>query len=99
MIYLSFVFKENHVLIEEEESPSDNVFIVEEDDIRYQHDIDGIYIDGIENLVDLPRITFLDEECVNFKAAFDGRVLTRNNDRKKTPSFRSLQMSTLWQML
>ena len=47
----SFIFKENRVLIEEEDNPSYNAVIVEEE------------IDGIGNLVDLPRVMFIDEEC------------------------------------
>ena len=55
----SFVFKENHVFIEEEEdNPSDKVVTVEEE-------LDGTDIDGIGNLVDLPRLMFINEECGN----------------------------------
>ena len=46
---LSFSFKENHVFIEEEDNPSDKVITVVEE-------LDGIDKDGIENLVDLPRL-------------------------------------------
>ena len=46
---LSFNFKENHVFIEEEDNPSDKVITVVEE-------LDGIDKDGIENLVDLPRL-------------------------------------------
>ena len=51
----SSIFKENHVFIEEEGSPSDKVVVVKEE-------LDGIDIDGIGNSVHLPRLTFIDEE-------------------------------------
>ena len=47
----SFTFKGNHNFIEEEENPSDKVPMVKEE-------LDGIDIDGIRNLVDLPRLLF-----------------------------------------
>ena len=53
----SFIVKENHVFIEED-NPSDKVIMVEEE-------LDGIDINGIENSVDLPRLMFIDEECGN----------------------------------
>ena len=49
-----------------------------------EEELDGIDIDGIENLVDLPRLMFIDEECGNLKVVADGGELTRNNDRKKS---------------
>ena len=48
MIGSSFIFKENHVFIEEEDNPSDKVAIVGEE-------LDGIDVDGFGSLVDLPR--------------------------------------------
>ena len=45
----SLILKENRVFIEEEDNPSDKVVIVEED------------LDGIGNLVDLPRLIFINE--------------------------------------
>ena len=50
----SFVFKENHVFIEEEDNPTDKVVMLEEE-------LDGIDIDGIRNLVDLPKLMFINE--------------------------------------
>ena len=61
----SFIFKGNHFFIEEEDNPSDIVITVEEE-------LDGIDIDGIRNLVDLPRLMFIDEECGNLKVVVDG---------------------------
>ena len=70
----SFIFKENHVLIEEEENPSDKVVKVEEEP-------DSIDIDGIANLVDLPRLIFIDEKCGNLKVV-SREELRRNNNRR-----------------
>ena len=52
----SFVFKENQ-LFNEEDNRSDKDVMVEEE-------LDGIDVDGIGNLVDLPRLMFIDEENV-----------------------------------
>ena len=52
---LSFIFKENHSFIEEEDNLSSKVILVEEE------------LDGIANLADLPRLMFIDEECGNLK--------------------------------
>ena len=49
-----FIFKENRVFIEDEDNHSDKVVIIKEE-------LDGIYIDDIGNLVDLPRLMFIDE--------------------------------------
>ena len=46
----SFIFKKNHVSIEEEDNPSEKVVIVEEE------------TDGIGNLEDLSRLVFIDKE-------------------------------------
>ena len=65
MIRSSFILKENHIFFEGEDNPPDKVIIVEE--------LDGIDIDGIENLMDLPRlIMFIDEKCGILKAVIDG---------------------------
>ena len=50
----SFIFKENCIFIEEDKS-SDKVVIIEKE------------IDGIRNLVDLPRLMLLNEECGNLQ--------------------------------
>ena len=49
-LHSSFIFKENHVFTEKEETPSEKVVIVEEE------------IDCIGNLEDLPRLVFIDKE-------------------------------------
>ena len=64
------------MFIEDEDSPSDNVVMVEEE-------IDGIDID-IENFVDLPRLMLIKEKCGNLKDVADDRELTINNNRKKS---------------
>ena len=60
----SSIFKENHVSIEGEDNPSDKVVMIEEE-------LDDIDIDGIGNLVDLPSLMFIDEECGNLKVVVD----------------------------
>ena len=68
----SFIFRENRVSIEEE----DKIVIVEEK-------LKGINIDGIGNLVDLPKLMFIDEKYGNFQVVDDSGELTRNDNRKK----------------
>ena len=43
--------------------------------------LEGIDTDRIGNLMDLPRLMFIDEEYGNL--IVDGRWLTRNNNRKR----------------
>ena len=69
----TFIFKENHDFTEEEDNPSHKVVLAEEE-------LAAIDINGIANLVDRPRITFIDEEC---GTVVDGGEFTRNNNRKK----------------
>ena len=57
-------------------SPSNKVVTVQEE-------LDGIDIDGIGNLMDLPGLMFIDQECGNLKEIFDGEELTKSNDRKR----------------
>ena len=61
----SLFFKENHVLMEEEDKPSDKVVMVEEE-------LDGIDMGGIGNLVE---ILLIDEECGNVNVVVDSEVL------------------------
>ena len=63
-----FIFDENHFFIEEETPQSKKV---------------GINIDGIGNIMDLPGLMFIDEECGNLKEVVDGGELTRINDRTR----------------
>ena len=46
-------------------NPSKKVVTVEEE-------LDGINIDDIGNLMDFPRLMFIDEECGNIKVVVDG---------------------------
>ena len=52
MKYSSFICKENYVF-NEEDNPSDKVVTIEEG-------LDAVDLDGIGNLVDLPRLMFID---------------------------------------
>ena len=73
----SFIFKENQVLIEED-NLSEKIALVEEK-------VDGIDIDDIVNLEDLLRLMLINEECGNPKVVVGGGELTRNiNQKKKT---------------
>ena len=65
MKHSSFIFKENHVFIEEEDNRSDKVATVEEE-------LDGFDIVGIRNVVDLPRLMCIVEECWNLKVVVSG---------------------------
>ena len=67
----SFIFKENYFFIEEEDKPSDKPVIVEEK------------LDGIGNLVELPKLMFIYEECANLEGVVDGGGVTRKSNRKK----------------
>ena len=49
-----------------------------------EEELDGIDIDGIGNLVDLPRLMFIDEEFGNLKVVVDDGELTVNDNRKKS---------------
>ena len=60
----SFIFEENHVFVEEG-IPSNKFDAVEQEQ-------DGIDIDGIGNLMDLPKLMFIDEDCGNLKVVVDG---------------------------
>ena len=53
--FSDFIFKANHVFIENKDNISEKVVIDDEE-------LDGIDIDGIGNLKDLPRILFIDYE-------------------------------------
>ena len=72
--------KSRHVLIEDEIPQSNKVVTVEEE-------LDGIDIDDIGKLLDLPRLMFIDEECGNLKVVLDGGEYARNNDKKRKSEF------------
>ena len=73
----SFTFKENQVFIEEEDNSCDKVVVVKEK-------LDGIDIDDIRNLVDLPRLLFNDEKCGNLKVVVESflEILTERRVQK-----------------
>ena len=70
-----FYFQKTCAFIEED-NHSEKVAIVEEG-------LDGIDIDDIGNLEDLPRLVFNDEECENLTVVNDGGEFTRNINQKK----------------
>ena len=78
MRHSGFIFKENHIFIEEKDNSSDKVVTIEEK-------LDGTDIDGIGNLVDLPWLMFIDKECGDLKVVVDDGELNVNNNRKKSP--------------
>ena len=69
----SFIFKENRVFIKEKENPSDKVITVEVE-------LYVIGMNGIGNLVSLPRLMFINEECGNLKVVVVVGELTINNN-------------------
>ena len=76
LIFLMFlVFKENRILIEED-NPSEKILMVKEE-------LDRIDRDGIRNLEDLLRLVLINEECWNSKVVLDSGELARNITRKK----------------
>ena len=56
--------------------PSNKVYTVQEERDRTD-------IVGIGNLMDLPKLIFIDGECGNLKVVVDGGKLTRYNNRKR----------------
>ena len=73
-IFLLLFYKKHGFI--EEDKPSENVVIVEEELNRFD-------IDGIENLENLPRFVFINKECGNLKVVNDDEELTRNINQKK----------------
>ena len=67
----SFIFKVNHVFMEEKDNPVGRVVINGEK-------LDGIDIDGSLNRV------FIDYKCWNLTVVVDGGDLTRNINKKKS---------------
>ena len=73
-IFLLLFYKKHGFI--EEDKPSENVVIVEEELNRFD-------IDGIENLENLPRFVFINKECGNLKVVIDDEELSRNINQKK----------------
>ena len=79
----SFIFEENHVFLEGE-TPQTKLLKLRKNQIKFIYIYIYIYIIyGIGNLIDLPRIIFIDEECGNHKVVVDGGQFTRNNNKKR----------------
>ena len=51
--------------------------------VTAEEELDAIDIDGIGNLVDLPRLMFINEKCRDLKVVVDSGWFTRNNNRKR----------------
>ena len=73
LFFSSFIFKDNHVLVEQHNPPEKIVIVKEE--------LEGIDVDDIGNLEDLLKIVFIHEECGNLKVFVDGGELTGNIDK------------------
>ena len=58
-----------------------------------EEELDGLDINDIANLVDLPRLMFIDEECRNLKVVVDELDLTRNIDRKSSDLLREYMLT------
>ena len=48
---------------------------------QVEEELDGIDIDGIGNLMDLPRLMFINEEFGYLKIVIDGGNVTGNNNK------------------
>ena len=60
----SFIFEENHLFIQEGNSRQTKLMQSRKNKI--------IDIDGIGNLMDLPKLMLIDKECGNLKVVVDG---------------------------
>ena len=58
-----------------------------------EEELDGLDINDTANLVDLPRLMFIDEECRNLKVVVDELDLTRNIDRKSSELLREYMLT------
>ena len=67
------IFEENYVFIEEG-NPQTKLIQLRKNKMELK--------DGIGNLMDFPRLLFIDEECGNLKVVVDGGEFTRNDNRK-----------------
>ena len=64
MRHSSFIFEENHVFIEEG-NPQTILMQLRKNKMEFD-------IDGIGNVMDLPKLMFIDEEYGNLKVVVDG---------------------------
>ena len=51
--------------------------------LTVEKELGGSDTDGIGNLVELPRLMFINEDWGNLKVVVDGGQLTRNNNRNR----------------
>ena len=77
----NFIFKENHIFIEEENNSSKNFILVDKE------------LDGIRGFQILLRLVFIYVKCGNLKVVVDGGELNRNINQKKKSDF---SQSPLW---
>ena len=73
--FSSFIHKENHFCIEED-NPQEKRIIIEQE-------LDGICIADTEKLENLPRLAFIDKDGGNADVVIDDRELTRNITKKR----------------
>ena len=78
--FRSFIFKENQIVVEEDNPSEENVTEL----------LDGIDIDDIGNLEDLLRIVFIYEECANLKVFVGGGELTRHINKRRNQALYKL---------
>ena len=71
----NFIFKENHIFIEEENNSSKNFILVDKE------------LDGIRGFQILLRLVFIYVKCGNVKVVVDGGELNRNINQKKKSDF------------
>ena len=71
----NFIFKENHIFIEEENNSSKNFIQVDKE------------LDGIRGFQILLRLVFIYVKCGNLKVVVDGGELNRNINQKKKSDF------------
>ena len=71
----NFIFKENHIFIEEENNSSKNFILVDKE------------LDGIRGFQILLRLVFIYVKCGNLKVVVDGGELNRNINQKKKSDF------------
>ena len=71
----NFIFKENHIFIEEENNSSKNFILVDKE------------LDGIRGFQILLRLVFIYVKCGNLKVVVDGGALNRNINQKKKSDF------------
>ena len=72
----SFIFKENHTLVEKD-NPSEKIVITEEK-------LDGIDTDDTGNLEDLLRLVLINGKCWNPKVVVASGEFSRNINKRRS---------------